>query len=112
MAGGGGGDKRRAPAEEGEAPPPQKKPKKTDEAEKGKGKGKRGEKGKGKGTKTKKPAELKGKWDRTPEARALCWNFDTAAGCNGAAPGGTCQRGVHLCAEPNCQQPHSLVNHR
>ena len=74
-------------------------------------------KGLGKGkTKTKTipksmPVSLKDKWSRTKRGVPICWSFNTEEGCPAAPAGGRCPRGVHLCAEPNCQKPHSLVNH-
>ena len=76
-------------------------------------------KGLGKGkTKTKNktipksmPVSLKDKWSRTKRGVPICWAFNTEEGCPAAPAGGRCPRGVHLCAEPNCQKPHSLVNH-
>lgn len=74
-------------------------------------------KGRGKGkTKTKAtpksmPISLKDKWSRTKRGVPICWAFNTEEGCSGAPAGGRCPRGVHLCAEPNCQKPHSIVNH-
>ncbi|CAE7377679.1 unnamed protein product, partial [Symbiodinium sp. CCMP2592] len=76
-----------------------------------------GDKGKGKGkTKTKAfpksmPVSLKDKWSRTKRGVPICWAFNTEEGCSSAPAGGRCPRGVHLCAEPNCQKPHSIVNH-
>ncbi|CAE7257855.1 unnamed protein product [Symbiodinium sp. CCMP2592] len=76
-----------------------------------------GGKGKGKGkTKTKAfpksmPVSLKDKWSRTKRGVPICWAFNTEEGCSSAPAGGRCPRGVHLCAEPNCQKPHSIVNH-
>ncbi|CAE7267969.1 unnamed protein product [Symbiodinium sp. CCMP2592] len=72
-----------------------------------------GGKGKGKGkTKTKATPKsmsvsLKDKWSRTKRGVPICWAFNTEEGCSAAPAGGRCPRGVHLCAEPNCQKPHS-----
>ena len=57
------------------------------------------------------PLSLKDKWSRTKRGVPICWSFNTEEGCTAAPAGGRCPRGVHLCAEPNCQKPHSLVNH-
>ena len=73
----------------------------------GKGGGKKGGK-----TKTPRslPIELKGKWSTTKRGVPLCWDFNTG-GCSLAPAGGRCPRGMHLCAEPNCQKPHPLPEH-
>jgi len=75
---------------------------------KGNGKGKNG---KGKATPKSMPVSLKDKWSRTKRGVPICWAFNTEEGCSAAPAGGRCPRGVHLCAEPNCQKPHSLLNH-
>ena len=77
------------------------------------GKGKKG-KGKQKFGKPPKsmPTELKGKWSTTKRGVPLCWPYNTSEGCPDAPDGGRCERGMHLCAEPNCQKPHSLKNHK
>ena len=46
-----------------------------------------------------------------PERR-LCWAFNLPGGCNKVAPGSACDRGLHLCAEPGCQKPHSMQQHQ
>ena len=72
---------------------------------KGSGKGKKG------GTRLRVPKELIGKWSQNKEGERLCWAFNMQCGCKDAAPGGSCSRGLHLCAEPGCLQPHSLQEH-
>lgn len=77
---------------------------------KGGGKGKKG----GKGKSPAMPKELIGKYHRTAQGEPLCFAFNTQAGCpeKDIQPGQRCSKGYHLCAEPRCQQNHSLVNHR
>ena len=80
----------------------------------GKAKGK-GKKGTGKGSKGSPamPRDLHGKWHRTPQGDAICFGYNTTAGCNekGIKAGERCKRGLHVCAEPKCQQHHSLQEH-
>ena len=78
----------------------------------GRGRGKGNGKGKQVRQPSSMPVELKGKWSTTRRGVPLCWPFNTAAGCKDAPPGGRCARGMHLCAEPNCQKAHSLVDHK
>lgn len=72
-------------------------------------------KSKGKGKKGKTPpmpAELRNKWHRTQNGEPLCFGFNTSKGCpSGVADGQRCSRGWHLCAEPKCLQPHSMLQH-
>eukprot|EP00439_Symbiodinium_sp_Y106_P022418 s7025_g2.t1 len=72
---------------------------------KGSGKGKKG------GTRLRVPKELIGKWSQNKDGERLCWAFNMQCGCKDAAPWGSCSRGLHLCAEPGCLQPHSLQEH-
>ena len=73
--------------------------------EKGKGKGKRP---KGRGPNI--PKALIGKALEAPGGKRLCWAFNLQ-GCNDAAPGQSCSKGVHLCAEPNCAKPRPMSQH-
>jgi len=75
---------------------------------KGKGKGKTKRKGRGPNV----PKELVGKALETAEGRRICWPFNMQSGCQDASPGGYCQRGAHVCAEPGCGKPHSLLSHK
>ena len=81
----------------------------TPKAPKGRGKG---------GGKTKSlpmPAELRGKYHKTASNEPICFAFNTSAGCAHSAsvkPGERCPKGMHVCAEPKCQQNHSLQQHR
>ena len=75
---------------------------------KAKGGGK-GKKKRGRGPNV--PEALINKAKETKDGRRLCWAFNLPGGCSKATPGGTCERGVHLCAEPNCQKPHSMQQH-
>eukprot|EP00435_Cladocopium_sp_Y103_P059530 s575_g21.t1 len=78
-----------------------------------KGKGK----GKGKGTKSKRgrgpnvPEALIGKALNTKDGKRICWAFNLPNGCNKSSAGGSCDRGLHVCAEVGCQKPHSMQNH-
>ena len=74
---------------------------------KGAGKGKTKKKGRGPNV----PELLIGKTKETKDGRRLCWAFNLPNGCSKALAGGSCDRGVHLCAEPGCQKAHSLQNH-
>ena len=70
-------------------------------------------KGKGKGKRQpnpRMPEQLRGKLSRTPGGDPICYNFNLPAGCSSAAPGQKCPNGWHLCAEPGCGLPHSLVS--
>lgn len=72
-------------------------------------------KGKGRGKPTPSmPAELRGKWHSTPNGEPLCYGFNTAKGCpeKNIKPGERCKKGWHNCAEPRCQQPHPVFQHR
>ena len=92
--------------EETAAPPSQ--PSKGQTRPKGRGKGKSKRKGRGPNV----PKDLVGKALETHDGRRICWPFNMQNGCQDAAPGGQCQRGVHVCAEPGCGKPHSLPNHK
>lgn len=74
---------------------------------KGKGKPKKGRSG------PPIPNEMRGKYYKTASAEPICFGFNCASGCSekSVPPGGRCSRGLHVCAEPKCQQPHSLQNH-
>eukprot|EP00435_Cladocopium_sp_Y103_P066865 s116_g29.t1 len=77
----------------------------------GKGKGKSG----GKSKAPPMPAELRGKYHKTASNEPICFAFNTASGCSHSSttkPGERCPKGLHVCAEPKCQQPHSLVQHQ
>ena len=74
---------------------------------KGKGKSKKGRSG------PPIPNELRGKYHKTPSGEPICFGFNCSTGCSDKSvqPGGRCARGLHVCAEPKCGQPHSLQNH-
>ena len=79
-------------------------------------KGGKGKKGKGKdgvGSAPKNlPEELKGKVTLTKTGKRICWNYNLPQGCSsGVKDGQSCDRGLHLCAEPRCGRPHSMQNH-
>lgn len=81
---------------------------------KGDPKGKGNPKGKGKGRGAPPmPKELRGKYHRLQNGEPLCFAFNSSSGCQSKAKAGEkCNKGWHLCAEPKCQQPHSLQNHK
>ena len=74
--------------------------------------GGKGKDGKGKfGERRGPPAGLQGKATHTPQGKRICFRFNLE-GCDAAPPGAECQKGLHVCAEPNCFQPHPLPQHR
>ena len=76
----------------------------------GKGKGKAS----GKGKTPPMPQELRGKYHKTASNEPICFAFNTSAGCSHSTTvkaGDRCPKGLHVCAEPRCQQPHSLQQH-
>ena len=77
---------------------------------KGKGKGKRAGGKKGRGPNV--PKALIGKSLQTQSGERICWPFKMESGCSEARPGEKCSRGLHVCCEPNCQKPHSLLHHK
>ena len=65
-------------------------------------------KGKGKGSRDKfipMPKPLVGLHARTKDNKRICFSFNLAAGCDGAAPGDECSKGSHVCCK--CLGPHS-----
>lgn len=58
------------------------------------------------------PQALIDKQTTTADGIAICWNFNMPVGCAEARAGARCSRGLHVCAEPGCQQPHGLTAHR
>ena len=74
---------------------------------KGKGKGKN-KRGRGPNI----PRGLIGKALQTKAGERLCWSFNLGQGCKEAKAGEKCPRGLHLCAEPGCEQAHSLQQHQ
>ena len=91
-------------------PPPQ------DRGASNKGKSKGGGKGKGgQGKAPPMPSELRGKYHKTPNNEPICFGFNTAAGCPHSSTvkaGERCPKGLHVCAEPRCQQPRPLQQHK
>ena len=83
-------------------------PNKGQPRSKGRGKGKSKRKGRGPNV----PKDLVGKALETQDGRRICWPYNMQNGCQDAPPGGQCQRGAHVCAEPGCGKPHSLPNHK
>ena len=78
-------------------------------------KGGKGKKGKGKAAAAPPknlPQELKGKVTQTKTGKRICWNYNLPQGCqSGVKDGQSCDRGLHLCAEPRCGRPHSMQIH-
>ena len=77
----------------------------------GRGKGK----AQGKGKSPPMPLELRGKYHKTSSNEPICFAYNTVAGCSHSAsvkPGDRCPKGLHVCAEPKCQQAHSLQQHK
>ena len=77
-----------------------------------KGKGNGGKTGKGRGNRIRVPKPLIGKWSQNRSGERLCWAFNMEGGCPEAKPGEACSRGLHLCCEPGCLKPHSLLDHK
>ena len=77
----------------------------------GRGKGKSA----GKGKSPPMPAELRRKDHKTASNEPIGFAFNTVAGCSHSSTvkaGDRCPKGLHVCAEPKCQQPHSLQQHK
>eukprot|EP00435_Cladocopium_sp_Y103_P037745 s2114_g10.t1 len=72
---------------------------------------------KGKSTKSKRgrgpnvPEQLIGKFLQTKEDKRIGWAYNLPNECNKASPGGACDRGLRVCAEPGCQKPRSMQSH-
>ena len=66
------------------------------------GKGGKGKRKKGRGPNV--PQALIGKALQSKDGKRLCWAFNLPNGCPDASPGGSCQRGSHLCAEPGASK--------
>ena len=81
---------------------------------KGTGSGRNSSKGKGRGGKPVKgprvPPQLVGKHSKTANGEPICFNYNIN-GCSRAPPGGRCDRGWHVCAEPGCGKAHALPEH-
>ena len=57
------------------------------------------------------PAELKGYAQKDPNGNAICWAFNSKAGCKNEVSNGRCKKGVHCCIK--CHRTnHSLVTCR
>ena len=77
----------------------------------GKGKGKSG----GKSKAPPMPAEFRGKYHKTGSNEPICFAYNTGSGCPHSTTvkaGERCPKGLHVCAEPKCQQPHPLTQHK
>ena len=77
----------------------------------GKGTGKSSSKGKT----PPMPQELRGKYHKTASNEPICFAFNTSSGCSHLGtvkPGDRCPKELHVCAEPKCQQPHPLSQHK
>ena len=83
------------------------KPSRAKSPRRNKGKGK----GKGRGSRGPNvPQGLIGKALQTGAGKRICWAFNLN-GCSQAGPGKECPKGLHVCAEPNCEKPHPLSQH-
>ena len=49
---------------------------------------------------------------RAQQGFGICWDFNSRAGCRGAAAGGKCDFGLRVCAEPGCFKDHPVHQHR
>ena len=81
------------------------------EKRKGDGKGKKGKKGGGKNIKGAGDTRMPdGCVNKTKTGQNICFRFNSPGGCtfNNRA-GGSCSRGAHVCARPNCGEAHSAV---
>lgn len=70
-------------------------------------------KGKGKGKPPKGlPDALKDKVTVTKTGKRICWMYNLPEGCkSGVKDGQSCDRGLHICAEPRCGKAHSMQKH-
>ena len=70
-------------------------------------------KGKGKGKPPKGlPDALKDKVTVTKTGKRICWMYNLPEGCrSGVRDGQSCDRGLHICAEPKCGKAHSMQKH-
>ena len=57
------------------------------------------------------PTELQGMNATTRAGNPICFNYNLKCGCDKAAPGKKCPRGLHICCHPNCGKTHSLQQH-
>jgi hypothetical protein len=69
-------------------------------------------KGKGKGRGVRMPVNLIGKHSMTSDGKRICFAFNLPGGCSAAAPGKECPKGLHVCMEPGCYKPHSVLQHQ
>ena len=44
-----------------------------------------------------------------PEGEPICFGYNSEGGCNDAADGARCRRGLHICSK--CYATHSIMNH-
>ena len=84
----------------------------SNKGNKGKGKSKGGKKGKFNKRMPNMPAPLQGKAWETADGTPICFSFNMPGVCNKAEPGKMCPHGLHVCAEWDCFEPHSLQEHR
>ncbi len=56
------------------------------------------------------PNTLRGKSVRMAAGERICFAYNLG-GCSLAPPGGKCPKGLHVCAEPGCEQAHGLKDH-
>jgi hypothetical protein len=76
-------------------------------------KGAKGGKSSGKGPKGKQRTEFprmpEGCVTKTSKGQRICIQFNNSLGCKHAKPGQSCDRGLHICAKPECGGNHSAV---
>ena len=66
-------------------------------------------KGKGKGKRGKLPPILTGCWTHV-RGKEACRHFNMGSCNSSAAPGATCDKGVHLCMTPGCGESHPHIS--
>jgi hypothetical protein len=66
-------------------------------------------KGKGKGKRGKLPPILTGCWTHV-KGKEACRHFNMGSCNSSAAPGASCDKGVHLCMTPGCGESHPHIS--
>ena len=56
------------------------------------------------------PSDLVGMAHMTDNNEPICFAYNLS-GCDKAAAGEKCPRGLHVCAKPGCFKAHSQRNH-
>ena len=54
------------------------------------------------------PKGLQGKANQTDEGNRICYGFNLGTCPSKVAPGGKCERGLHVCANKGCFGPHPV----